>query len=746
MHGDHVTQHVRPGRARLRRIVGTVLIPVLGIGAVAAGGPTAFAAPVADTVSAAAAGTSATPDPWAASVPLTDGTASHSLVDVTTARNGAVVALWHRGHRDRAGLELMVSVRPASSATWGAPHTLAATPGRRGEAVLVPSPDGSVTAAWMEFPNDSGYTANPGGVFRMSVLAPGASSWSAPSQIMSSPDRVHEGKLAGSPNGTLVATWTRVSAGRVELHSSVRPAPGQAGAAPARLDRPADGEGFSGHAQLVQSEQGTATVAFVEGGPETSVIKIVDRTPGGTWSAPVSVSATDTYASNPLLKLGKDGRAVLLWQAQDSTADGGTSEVIAQRPAGSPTWGAAEPANGFEGGTWRKMAVGPEGDITLLGVAWTEGLGYAARTTTRSAATGTWSEPRTISTGYVPDDQFDLTAGPDGSVHAVWTQGDTDRKLMASSRVGSVWSATPTPLSTNTTGYALGRVTVDAALRPVAVWQQSTGDFTTQVRAASTAPAVAPRPAWHDVTGDGKGDLLGLTPGGTLAVRPGTGTGTVGTGPSATGWASSSLLVPFGDLTGDGCGDLLVRNAAGALTRYDGGCGTAFSPNGKRAGLGSGWQIYNHLSAPGDLTGDGRTDLLARTSAGELWMYADNGAGAFKPRIRVGTGWQIYDTVVAAGDLNGDKAGDLLARDSAGALWRYYGTGRGTFGPRVRIGTGWQTYNAVVGVGDLNADGKADLVARDAAGALWRYNGTGAGTLSARVRIGTGWQMYARLA
>lgn len=336
-----------------------------------------------------------------------------------------------------------------------------------------------------------------------------------------------------------------------------------------------------------------------------------------------------------------------------------------------------------------------------------------------SKPTGAWKVTvRENATGTV----VHTASGPEarGRIEAAWTGRNASGQ--AARNGGYTWTLTARPAD---------GIGADLSL---------TGALTV------TGGAPAARPAWHDVTGDGKGDLLGLTPGGTLTVRPGTGTGSVGTGPSATGWPSSSLLVPFGDLTGDGCGDLLVRNAAGALTRYDGGCGTAFSPNGKRAGLGSGWQIYNHLSAPGDLTGDGRTDLLARTPAGELWMYADNGAGAFKPRVRVGTGWQIYNTVVAAGDLNGDKAGDLLARDSAGALWRYYGTGRGTFGPRVGIGTGWQTYNTVVGVGDLNADGKADLVARDAAGALWRYNGTGTGTLSARVRIGTGWQMYARLA
>ncbi|MFJ4690713.1 FG-GAP repeat domain-containing protein [Streptomyces sp. NPDC088766] len=46
--------------------------------------------------------------------------------------------------------------------------------------------------------------------------------------------------------------------------------------------------------------------------------------------------------------------------------------------------------------------------------------------------------------------------------------------------------------------------------------------------------------------------------------------------------------------------------------------------------------------------------------------------------------------LVGVGDITGDGKADLVARDTAGVLWRMPGTGKGTFSARVRTATGWQ--------------------------------------------------------
>ena len=82
-------------------------------------------------------------------------------------------------------------------------------------------------------------------------------------------------------------------------------------------------------------------------------------------------------------------------------------------------------------------------------------------------------------------------------------------------------------------------------------------------------------------------------------------------------------------------------------------------------------------------------------------------------------------SIVSPGDFSGDGKADIVARDSAGALWLYRGNGAGGFAAQTQIGNGWNTMNAIVGPGDFNNDGRIDLAARNAAGNLFLYFGNG---------------------
>ncbi|MFD8015502.1 FG-GAP repeat domain-containing protein [Streptomyces sp. NPDC058955] len=163
--------------------------------------------------------------------------------------------------------------------------------------------------------------------------------------------------------------------------------------------------------------------------------------------------------------------------------------------------------------------------------------------------------------------------------------------------------------------------------------------------------------------------------------------------------------------------------------------------------IGAGWNIYNSVVGPGDLTGDGKGDIIARDKSGVLYLYKGNGLGtSLATRVKVGTGWQIYNKIIGAGDYTGDGRTDIVARTTGGDLYVYPGTGSATapFGTRKLVGSGWGGFKQLASPGDLNADGKGDLIAVNGAGELVRYLNT-APSKFVSAKIGTGFQIYNRI-
>ncbi|WP_159054153.1 FG-GAP repeat domain-containing protein [Streptomyces sp. AS58] len=341
------------------------------------------------------------------------------------------------------------------------------------------------------------------------------------------------------------------------------------------------------------------------------------------------------------------------------------------------------------------------------------------------------------------------------------------------SRPVTSWSVTFTSVQSGATGKATRTITgAGASARVTADWSGTTaagghfpnGHFTWTLKATGTDTATAVTVATgkgfltrgaavrHDFGGpdgpDGRGDLLTLNSSGGLTYQFGTGTGKFGDKATGTGWATSIKAVPFGDLSGDRCNDVLVRLSSGALRLYKPGCGKAVTPKTSYTTLASsGWTSSDVLTSPGDVSGDGRPDLITRTtSTGAVYLHKGTSTGKLSSRVKLYADWRGYKKVIGAGDLNGDGIGDLLAQDKANTLYRYNGKGDGTFAARVKVFGDWGgSYNVVVGVGDITDDGRADLVSRDTSGNVYRNSGDGKGSFGGRVKIATGWSGYKSL-
>lgn len=269
----------------------------------------------------------------------------------------------------------------------------------------------------------------------------------------------------------------------------------------------------------------------------------------------------------------------------------------------------------------------------------------------------------------------------------------------------------------------------------------------------AVADTVPPNPSKAlpraDFTGDGLGEIMYRPFSGPLWLTNPVSSGTAfefHLEEDLPGEVSFKDYVPVGDHDGDGAPEFLVLSADGTLSMVRTRPDENWAYVGESARVGAGWQIYNKVLSPGDLNGDARPDVLARTPDGDVYFYASTGdkATPFGRRIKIAGGWQIYDQLVGVTDNDGDGVGDVVTRTPAGQLFFHSGIAGSTpaFRPPVRIGSGWGVYNQLAGGDDMDGDGSGDLAGRTVDGSLYIYKGLGQGGFAQRTRGSwrSGWQ------
>ncbi len=262
---------------------------------------------------------------------------------------------------------------------------------------------------------------------------------------------------------------------------------------------------------------------------------------------------------------------------------------------------------------------------------------------------------------------------------------------------------------------------------------------------------------WHvvgtgDFNGDGRDDILWRSDTGALgdwlanqsggfAYNAAAGIAQVGTEWSVAG---------TGDFNGDGRDDILWRSTSGAFGTWlaNAGGGFAYNQAGGISQVSNDW----HVVGTGDFNGDGRDDILWRSDSGQFGDWLANASGGFAYNsaggiAQVGTDWKI----VATGDFNGDGREDLLWRSDTGVLGDWLANANGGFAYNAaagvtQVGTDWH----VAATGDYNGDGRDDILWRSDTGASgnWLSNPSGGFAFNAAggiSQVSTAWHVQPSL-
>ncbi|MEV7826210.1 FG-GAP repeat domain-containing protein [Microbacterium enclense] len=389
----------------------------------------------------------------------------------------------------------------------------------------------------------------------------------------------------------------------------------------------------------------------------------------------------------------------------------------------------------FKNGSWGdrvQTAAGIRGTDRVVAVGDFDGDGRRDMIVVDSAR-AVWLRPLQSRAGDPPPRRIDVDWS---SAVVITAAGDADLD-----GVPDVYTTTPSGLLLFWKGTGYG------TFAPSRVVGSEWGGFTAVVGGA-------------DVTGDARPDLVARDSAGDVWLYRGDGTGAWQSGrtPIASGWGGMRNILTPGDFTGDGVADILAVDENGVLWSYAGDNTGRFTRGSTPAG--TGWSIMVLVSGEGpspgrarpfpggagDLTGDGRADVVSVSTRGGLSIYPGDGSGGWKAAIASVPKWGTA-RVVPLGDFTGDGISDLgrIGDDGVFQLWK--GKGDGTFNGPIVIGSEWQNISLVTGGIDFDGDRRVDVVGRDSSGVLRLYRGDGSGgwLSGAGSVIGTGWSIVTAL-
>jgi hypothetical protein len=349
--------------------------------------------------------------PWSTPSTLLGGLEDAYGLEIAVDPLGSETAIWGR----RVGRSRVVqsATRPAGG-SWSAPVTLS-KPGA-GSALVAVDPEGEATAVWL-LEREEGWRS----VVQSATRPPGGP-WSAPVDLSPERKAARSPQVALDPQGGATAVWEEEFSGAIQ--SATRP-PGGPWSAPVTLSATGVRADWP---QVAVDSQGNATAVwagavFSGGRIKSHRIQTATRPAGGIWSAPVSISKPGhRHVQDPQIAVDPQGEATAIWQRSDG------SDLAVQgatRPPGGSWSAPVEITAGHgQGGQHLRLVVDSWGNATAIweGYDSKQGTTFAIQGVKRPSG-GSWSRPTDISRRTKSLGEPQIAVDPQGRSTVIWAIG-----------------------------------------------------------------------------------------------------------------------------------------------------------------------------------------------------------------------------------------------------------------------------------------------------------------------------------
>jgi PKD domain len=357
--------------------------------------------------------------------------------------------------------EIVQASTRRAGGTWSAPVDLSEEGLDSYEPQVAVDAAGDVTVVWNAGPDSSHR------VVQASTRRPGGA-WSAPVDLSEEVGNADWPRIAVDPDGDATAVWESFEGGNSVVQASTRPA-GGTWSAPVSLSA---GGQEAREPEVAMDPEGAATAVWrYEYESAHFVIQGSTSSPGGAWSVPADLSEEAGSASEPSVAVDSSGGATAVWRRPT-----GIYNVVesSTRPAGGSWSSPVELSEAGQNASYADIAVAPGGNATAVWCRF-DGIDSIAQSSSRPVD-GSWSEPVDLSEAGQSAYETEIAVGPGGSAIAAWSRFDGSFRIVQSAtrRAGGAWSD-PADLSEEGEDAFEPDLAFDSQGDATAVWYRGNG-------------------------------------------------------------------------------------------------------------------------------------------------------------------------------------------------------------------------------------------------------------------------------